>query len=233
MTTKHKLSSVWSCCAGIRLTEGVLRYMPDTTGKRCAMCFTTLYVTVEHCYVPMMLVEEWSLPLHLLPCRSIPLPSPLSKSSNPKESITLILEACIIVANGRKLTLVSYFLISSPPSFCSLLCKLSGVFVTAWRWQKRRQAELWIANVPWGGRPWFDILNKLQLRQAGNSSTTAYYSSGSLWDMGKVCTLCQWEYMCVCVCVCVCSCAHVSEGIVVFLCWWAGLSVHLGELEIC
>ena len=23
----------------------------------------------------------------------------------------------------------------------------------------------------------------------------------------------------ICVCVCVCSCAHVSEGIVVFLCW--------------
>lgn len=57
-----------------------------------------------------------------------------------------------------------------PPPLCALLCKLSGVFVTAWCWRKQQHAELWIANVPWGGRPRFDILNKLQIRQAGRGS---------------------------------------------------------------
>ena len=66
------------------------------------------------------------------------------------------------------MTLISYFLIFSP--LCALLCKLSGMFVTAWCWWKQQQAELWIANVPWGGRPRFDILNKLQIRQAGRGS---------------------------------------------------------------
>lgn len=66
-----------------------------------------------------------------------------------------------------KMTLVSHFL---PPPPRALLCKLSGVFVTAWCWRKQQQAELWIANVPWGGRPRFDILNKLQIRQAGRGS---------------------------------------------------------------
>lgn len=84
-----------------------------------------------------------------------------------------------------KMTLVSHFL---PPPLCALLCKLSGVFVTAWCWRKQQQAELWIANVPWGGWPRFDILNKLQIRQAGRGSSVLLISlphhsqiRGALW----------------------------------------------------
>lgn len=74
------------------------------------------------------------------------------------------------------------FLFSYFYPLCALLCKLSGVFVTAWCWRKQQQAELWIANVPWGGRPWFDILNKLQIRQAGRSGA-AYFFPFPQWDM--------------------------------------------------
>lgn len=96
--------------------------------------------------------------------------SPQEQKTNNFHQIDL--DANVAVTNGGKWHLFPIFL----PPLCALLCKLNGVFVTAWCWRKQKQAELWIANVPWGGRPRFDILNKLQIRQAGRGSGTLLIS---------------------------------------------------------
>lgn len=138
--------------------------------------------------------------------------SPRAKTNNFHQ---IDLDANGVLTHGGKWHLFPIFLFFP---LCALLCKLSGVFVTAWCWRKQQQAELWIANVPWGGRPWFDILNKLQIRQAGRSGT-AYFFPFPQWDMGpsgngngesldfsrkdqqRKASVCLHLHACVCLCL--------------------------------
>lgn len=134
----------------------------------------TKQITFKKCGVAILRLlyraQQMSKPWHCLTTKCIT--SPQEQKTNNFHQIDL--DANGAVTNGGKWHLFPIFL--SPPSPCALLCKLSGVFVTAWCWRKQQQAELWIANVPWGGRPRFDILNKLQIRQAGRGSAALLIS---------------------------------------------------------